>query len=401
MVNLLSGEKLNVMLIVPHLTDGGAERVVSQLSLSLQYRYNVTVVVTEDKITYPFGGQKLVLAIDTSKPNSLWQSLKLANSLRSLKKQYSIHCSISFLIQPNLLNLLSKGSDKVILTVHTHISAYQRSKSFWSRLKNKLQLGIIYNLADKVVAVSLGSRDDLAENFAISHKRLRTIYNFYDFKEIANLAEQPIASNFKHIFNKPVILNIGRLSPSKGQWNLIRAFQHVRKYSDVHLVILGEGKLRKTYEELISLLGLQTCVFLVGFQDNPYSFMQRAELLVSSSKFEGLSNVIIEAIGLGLPVIATDCESGPREILNKCLPTLNCNDLIPDGSCGVLLPVVHPEPILKLEPLTSAEQQMSSSILTLLGDAHLRESLADKGLNRSRFFDMEQNIQNWTNLIEE
>ncbi len=117
------------------------------------------------------------------------------------------------------------------------------------------------------------------------------------------------------------MLAAGRLTPQKDFSTLLRALKIVRQNCDVRLVILGEGKQRAHLESLVKELGLESYVSMPGITRNPYAHMARADLFVLSSAWEALPTVLIEALAVGVPVVATDCVSGPREILQ-------------DGRCG-------------------------------------------------------------------
>jgi len=116
------------------------------------------------------------------------------------------------------------------------------------------------------------------------------------------------------------------LRPQKDFPTLIQAFAHVRRAYPARLLILGEGEERPALEALVRQLGLEQDVSLPGFAVNPYPYMARASLFVLSSRWEGLPGVLIEALYCGAPLVATDCPSGPREILR-------------DGQYGQLVPV--------------------------------------------------------------
>ncbi|MEL7459290.1 MAG: glycosyltransferase, partial [Pseudomonadota bacterium] len=137
-----------------------------------------------------------------------------------------------------------------------------------------------------------------------------------------------LLDNRKH----PIILSVGRLKPQKDFETLLKAFQKFRRnYSaDAKLIIVGEGPLREQLEALIVQLGIQASVDLVGFHHNPYAFMSATDIYVSSSRYEGLPNTLIEAISLGKRVVATACKGGTAEILKY-------------GKYGRLVPVSSPD----------------------------------------------------------
>jgi glycosyltransferase involved in cell wall biosynthesis len=124
----------------------------------------------------------------------------------------------------------------------------------------------------------------------------------------------------------PVFVTVGRLIEQKDHSTLLQAFASLRKQRNARLLVLGEGEARPQLERLAGSLGLRNDVSLPGFADNPYAYMSRAAGFVLSSAREGLPTVLIEALALGVPVISTDCPSGPREILK-------------DGTLGALVPV--------------------------------------------------------------
>jgi glycosyltransferase involved in cell wall biosynthesis len=125
------------------------------------------------------------------------------------------------------------------------------------------------------------------------------------------------------------VLAVGRLTAQKAFDVLIQAFARVRKTRLARLLILGEGEERSALEAMIRQFGLAQDIGLPGFVPNPYPYMAHAALFVLSSEFEGLPTVLVEAMSVGTPVIATDCPSGPREILM-------------DGRHGQLVPMGDP-----------------------------------------------------------
>jgi len=112
-----------------------------------------------------------------------------------------------------------------------------------------------------------------------------------------------------------VLLAVGRLVPQKDYPTLLRAFARVRSVEQVRLVILGEGRQRRSLERLVRRLGIADAVQLPGYVDNPYAYMAHAAAMVLSSAWEGIGNVLIEALACGCPVVSTDCPGGTAEVL--------------------------------------------------------------------------------------
>ena len=183
-----------------------------------------------------------------------------------------------------------------------------------------------YPWADGIVAVSNGVADDLARVAQIARENIQVIYNPIVTPDLRKKMLAPLDDPWFEPGQPPVLLGAGRLIPQKDFQTLIQAFARVRQTRSVRLVILGEGQERAALERLVRHLSLERDVRLSGFVPNPYPYMARASLFVLSSRWEGLPGALIEALFCGVPVVATDCPSGPREILA-------------DGKHGQLVPV--------------------------------------------------------------
>jgi glycosyltransferase involved in cell wall biosynthesis len=183
-----------------------------------------------------------------------------------------------------------------------------------------------YPWADYVIGNSQGVATDLSQVTGLPPERIIILHNPVVTPEVRKKAQAPLSHPWFEAGQPPVVLAVGRLTKQKDFPTLIRAFSQVRRDRPVRLLILGEGPDRPALEALVNHLGLQHDIAMPGFVENPYAYMSRASLYVLSSRWEGLPTVLIEALYCGAPVIATDCPSGPREILA-------------DGQHGLLVPV--------------------------------------------------------------
>jgi glycosyltransferase involved in cell wall biosynthesis len=170
--------------------------------------------------------------------------------------------------------------------------------------------------ADAVVSVSQGLTDDLRENFGIDPTRLHTIYNPTYREAYVRAAADPVDHPWLASKDQPVVIAAGRLHFVKGFHDLLDAFAVVRRTRPARLIILGEGKERAALQAHIEKLGLQDCVAMPGRKPTTAPWFARSDLFVLSSKRECLPAVLIEAMSVGTPVVATDCPSGPHEILD-------------------------------------------------------------------------------------
>lgn len=180
----------------------------------------------------------------------------------------------------------------------------------------------------EIVAVSHGVAEDLLANMPHLRHNVSVIYNPVVSPVLAAKALAPVEHPWLAPSQPPVFVAVGRLQPAKGFDILIDAFAHVAQATPARLLILGDGPDRAALQARIAAHELVDACQLVGYQANPYAFMGKAAGLVLSSRFEGLPTVLIEALAVGAPVIATDCPSGPREILaggkfGRLVPTEN------------------------------------------------------------------------------
>jgi glycosyltransferase involved in cell wall biosynthesis len=170
--------------------------------------------------------------------------------------------------------------------------------------------------ADHLVAISKGVQEDyLVGRLGVPRERVQVIYNPWIDPEFHQRRDEPVIQEWFREEGQPYIVAVGRLEPQKDFFTLLRAFHKVREARPIRLLILGEGRERKALERTVREWGLEKDVRLPGFIPNPLPLVKGARLFVLSSIHEGLANVVIEALGCGVPVVSTDCPSGPAEIL--------------------------------------------------------------------------------------
>lgn len=301
--------------IINSLEGGGAERVMVKLltimeSYFVERETPVHLILLDDlpeSHECPDYVNKTVLASQGSLIKG-YQQLKPV--LEELKPEYAF----SFLTRSNFLNVaLSKrlGFKSIIserVNTTSHLSG--GIKDAVSRLLVRL----LYNKADRVVAVSEGVKADLIENYAVSENQVSVLYNPYDVENLKLLASEKVTD----LPSKPYIIGVGRLVKNKNFSLLIKAYANAGVSAD--LVILGVGSEEVYLKTLAEESGVSERVHFLGFKSNPYPYVNGAEYFVSTSNAEGFPNAIVEAMCLGKSVIATNCESGPAEILAEKYP---------------------------------------------------------------------------------
>lgn len=198
----------------------------------------------------------------------------------------------------------------------TTVSAHFTRRARWKRWRAVRTLRLIHAGAAAVVANSQGVAEDMTRLTDFPRESIHLIRNPVITADLDVMADQALSHPWFAQGQPPVLLGIGRLCRAKGFDILLEAFAGLRVQRECRLMILGEGHLRSSLEAQAGRLGIADQVFFAGFDPNPYRYLSRARLFVLASRWEGSPNVLTEALALGTPVVATDCPSGPAEILD-------------------------------------------------------------------------------------
>lgn len=203
---------------------------------------------------------------------------------------------------------------RIMISEHSHLPSELADRQGWRFLLPAIRRN--YRRADVPMTVSNGLADTLSRCVQLPREKIVTIYNGVVDAELLQQANENLDHPWFRPSSPPVILSAGRLMPQKDYPTLLRAFARIRAMRSARLVILGEGELRPHLEALARDLGIDADLHLPGFVQNPFAYMARAAVFALSSAWEGLGNVLIEALAVGCPVVSTDCPSGPAEILD-------------------------------------------------------------------------------------
>jgi glycosyltransferase involved in cell wall biosynthesis len=173
----------------------------------------------------------------------------------------------------------------------------------------------LYPHADRIICNAVYVKKDLESTFAISPQKINVISNPVDVERISRAkldGPKRYPAQGRHL------VAVGRLNRQKGFDLLLKAFHHaLQEVPDLQLTIVGDGPDESYLRGMANELGVSTAVTFEGYQENPYPFMAQADLLVSSSRWEGLPNVVLEALACGTPVVAFDCPGGTQEIIRN------------------------------------------------------------------------------------
>lgn len=399
-----------VLFVIPYLVEGGTERALSNITTFFPDDWQIDILVNDKKnAAYSFRGNIIELGF-TGKPriSSVFFQAKVffkrTKRLKQLKKNGGYQVCISFLDSANVANILSgKSFCKVIVSVRN--SLIQQSKlPQYKYIVNPL-VRLLYNYADKVIAVSRGVELELQENFGLRSDRIFTIENGYDFSAMEKQSREMLSEREINLFEgKKIVTTTGRLTSQKGQWHLIRAFSEVVKHApDTLLVIIGSGELEDYLKDLSKACGLEEFIYFTGHAPNPYKYLRHTDVFVLTSLYEGFPNALAEAVCMGLPCIAADFRTGARELLAPGMDLLGEEvQCVTEAQYGILAPVCSGKRYKGVqEPLEKAERLLADAIYSLLADEKKQSLYQEKSRQRGEDLKIESTISKWLGVIEE
>jgi glycosyltransferase involved in cell wall biosynthesis len=358
-----------IAFFLPTLAGGGAERVALNLLQGMLERdipLDLVVADTEGPYLEQIPDRVKIVNLGTG---------RVTKAIPALAKYLKETQPVGLLSHMNHANVaailareLARSKTKLVVVEHNTLSAgksnLRRSKFLPPMMK------LLYPRADAIVGVSQGVSTDLDCQLGFKPGTVKTVYNPVVDRELLTKAEKTIEHPWFQAGSPPVFLAVGRLSQQKDFSNLIQAFGLLRQRKSARLMILGEGEMRGELEAQIETLGISEDVLLPGFVQNPYAYMSNATAFVLSSRWEGLPTVLIEAMACGCSVVATDCPSGPQEILAA-------------GKYGLLVPIEN-APALADAMFQTLDNPVNRAI----------------SIERGRYFSSERAVSEYLNLFD-
>lgn len=370
-----NNERKKIVFLINNFGSGGAEKILYQLIDELKNEYTINVFSLYGDGIYKADFERSVKIYSYFEnylfvyKRIVWRLIKILPKcfLSHLIDDKQFNCYISFLegMPLKIIGSMDTVSNK-LAWIHTNLEK-SNSDAYFSSEK---QASSIYCSFKKIIFVSESCRKDFLRKFPAITNTI-TIYNFLNKNQIMSFSEEiPIfkGSGIKRI------CTLSRLEKEKGIDLLIKAFANLSQtLKNVELVIVGEGKEERKLKEMVTNLNLDDKVIFTGFQKNPYIYLKNSDLFVCSSRFEGFSLAIGEAMILGIPVISTNCD-GPSELLDN-------------GKYGLICEF--------------DDDNMYQCMKTFFNDLDLQKKLKNLSLERSEIFDKTVIVKKIKDVIEE
>jgi glycosyltransferase involved in cell wall biosynthesis len=349
----------NILFIIDGLSGGGAERVVLTLAESMVADGDQVQIISlrnESAYALPQGVQYQLVEDCYHGPFRRWGEIKRRARLLDLAIETTLggkkfDLVVSHLTKTDRIVAESKTLHGAWYCLHCAMTVGELSgKGALMRWRKRRQLQKIYD-GKKLITVSSALQEDV-RNFGIKPAKITTIYNPFDLKKIRERSKE--ATPFD---GEQFLLHVGRFHPQKRHDRLLEAFQRCGYPGKLLLLGGGNPESKSAIQETAKHLGIENRVLFGGFVSNPYAVMRAAEALVLSSDYEGLGNVLIEALICGTQVISTNCPYGPSEILRGPLAQGLCEPTVAGLTESVRRVLGNPVPITEemLAPFTIEE----------------------------------------------
>ncbi len=361
--------------------EGGTQRQRSILSGELCKKYDFTMALFQNIQLFKFYGEIIDIKAPTSENPliSIKNLIKRILSIRKIVHDNQIDVILSSSVIANMVCLLTKKLFRIDTPLVITFNNSLKEKADDMGIKGTVSLFAnrhLANYADKIVSVSKVLSEEISR-MGFPREKAITIYNGLAINEMLEKTKEPIEEEYKRFFKKavPVIISVGRLTRQKNYSSLIEAFSMLRQRHNARLVLVGSGDEIDILKNQCRTLGISDDVLFTGWHKNPYKFLNRSNVFVLSSLWEGFPNVLIEAMALGLPVISTNCPTGPDEIIT------NDNN-------GILIPI-------------NDNVALYEALKRIISNRKLAHDISVNGKKRANDFSIQSIAKEWDRLFHE
>lgn len=378
-----------VGILVNSIGFGGNERSAVNIAAAVSDRFDVTIIIQEDCGNH-YGYKGKVINLNTpcaqSKAGKVLNSIRRIYRLNKIIKEEKLETLFIILPVSNPINYLHFRCKKIV-SCRDCGDLIRRTDKYIRMAKS----------SDIIVCNSVFQADYITKQAPSLAAKTTAIYNIIDIDRIHALKDDDIEEVVKLFMSgKDCIISSGRFANAKGLCNLLKAFSIVeQKNKNARLIMIGDGELRESIERLIRELGIEKSVLLLGFKDNPFKYIAKADVFILPSLYEGFPNTLIEAMACGTPVIAADCPSGPGEILDgKAIEKYEITQY------GILLKCFSDKNTSwKPGDVISEHYEMANAIEYLLNDPEFSATLIYNALKRVSDFSPDKISCQWRDIL--
>jgi len=302
----------NIIFFCPSIEEGGVEKNLINICNGFQKKYKISLI-TANKNKKKFFKKKInFISPKTNFFNNKSRIVKSIYCIYLLLKNYNNKKNIIVSFQSNVLAIIMSK----ILNYKVIIRSNQSPNNYAKNIIKRSFMSFFYKKADKIIVNSNDFKNEFKKFFNLQSV---SIYNLIETtSNLKKLSKKPIYNNFfsnsKKIIN---ILSVGRLVPQKSQITILKALNIIKNRKKFKFYLIGKGSEYYHLQKFINENKLNNHIKILNFKDNIYPYYKKADVFVLSSLYEGLPNTLIEALTFGLPIISTNCKTGPKEILNK------------------------------------------------------------------------------------
>ena len=368
--------KEQLIFLIPSLAGGGAERVASTLLPYLARHFDLTLALLQDRRSYPVPTDIRVAAFSGPLGSQAAHVIRIPYhilALARLIRRHNARIVLSFIEQANIINIMASYivGHQAVISQRTNPRQQYEGKGLLGKVISQTSARV-YPKAVLIIAVSNGIKEIIASDYKLDTRRIAVIPNPVDIASVGKMSKKEPSMALPGDY----LLHVGRLNVNqKAHDILLNAFKKLHSFHpDLKLILVGDGPDKEQIEAIIKNMNLAESVIPAGWQENIFAFMARAKALVLCSRHEGWPNVLVEAMACGCPVIATDCQTGPREILGN-------------SKYGLLVPVDDPE-------------ALAHSVEKLLTDKSRRTHFQAQSRLRAQEFDLEQIGPKYVRLLQ-
>lgn len=364
-------EKLKILFVRTAMTYGGADRITLNILKDFdRTKYSCDLALVKNKGEYLKEIPNDIKVIDLKAVNSFLSFFPLTKLLRN--KDYDVIYSTCGGTNASAIVAAKLSRKKIKSVVSERNVMLPPGKNIIKRFLQHRFKQFTYPKADYVTVVSRALVGEIIKETKVQQEKIRLLHNPVINNDLLSQKEEYLDNQY---FNTsiPVVLAVGRFVYQKDYPTLLSAFQKVLEQTPAWLFILGTGPMENELKKLVQKMGIKERVIFGGFEINPFKFMKNCTVFVLSSKHEGMPGVLIQAMACGAPVIATDCPTGPAEVIEE-------------GKNGYLVPVGNYE-------------KMAEKIVALLQNEDIREKFVANSAEKIKPFYYKTAIESYFEFL--